>query len=118
MPPAHRFAKDLRSTHAVDAPAPADRRTFVRSVGLAVLTVQCLPILSCAADPSSPASEDARDSMKILSSPGKFGHVHDLLIPLTLLCAPPAEGVALTTSNWSSGMPTCEAAVRTRPYWP
>lgn len=99
MPPVDPVAGGVRPKDTVNAAAPPDRRTFVKGVGWAVLTVQCLPMLACAADPSAPQSEDAHDSLKILSSAGKFGHVHNLLVPLALLTAPPVEGVALTTSK-------------------
>ena len=78
---------------------PTNRREFVQGVGMAVLTVQCLPILGCAGDSPSQEGAVSPDSLKILSSPGKFGHVHDLLVPRALLSAPPVEGVALTTSK-------------------
>lgn len=97
-PPAQRTII-ARSTDAGGHAAPADRRRFVKGVGMAVLTVHCLPLLSCAADPSPLETAGAPDGLKILSSPGKFGHVHDLLIPLALLSAPPVQGVELTTGK-------------------
>lgn len=97
QPPAHRT--NATGPGNADRTALDDRRGFVRGIGMAVLTVHCLPLLSCAADPSPLEVAGAPDGLTIPSSPGKFGHVHDLLIPLALLTAPPVQGVELTTSK-------------------
>lgn len=100
MPPTdHQRSKVLRPADAVDGALSADRRRFVKRVGMAVLTVHCLPLSGCSADQSSAEIADVVESLKVLSTPGKFGHVHDLVIPLALLSTPPAQGVALTTSK-------------------
>jgi hypothetical protein len=96
MPLPDQLAGALRHSHT--APE-ADRRQFIRGVGMAVLTVHCLPLAACVEGPSSGERDAAPDSLKIASGPGKFGHVHDLAIPFALLSAPPAEGVALSTSK-------------------
>ena len=71
-----------------------DRRRFVQRVGIAVLTVQCLP-LTAHADGRSPDDHN----LVIQSGPGAFGHVHDLLIPRAMLTTPPAQGVKLTSTT-------------------
>ena len=76
-----------------------DRREFVRGVGMAVLTVQCLPLTAHAsADPPTDGEERAEDLI-IQSGPGLFRHVHDLQIPYAVLNAPPPQGIKLTTTE-------------------
>ena len=76
-----------------------DRRKFVRGVGMAVLTVQCLPLMACAsANPPSDGNERA-DDLIIHSGPGAFRHVHDLQIPYAVLNAPPPQGIKLTSTE-------------------
>jgi len=83
-----------------DAEAIAlDRRTFVKGVGFAVLTVQCLSSISCASGKSPSYDNQAADNLIIHSSGGFPPHVHDLLIPYALLNAPPLQGVELTTTQ-------------------
>jgi len=78
----------------------ADRRTFLKELGVLVLTVQGLPWTTHAStDPSGPGAE-AGDDLIIRSGPGLFGHVHDLVIPGALLEVPPREGVAITSTQW------------------
>ena len=75
------------------------RRRFIKAVGIAVLTVQCLPLMAQAsANPPSDGKKTA-DSLVIQSGPGAFSHVHDLLIPYAVLKAPPLEGIKLTTTE-------------------
>lgn len=76
-----------------------DRRTFVKGVGFAVLTVQSLPLLVKAAGPSPTSGDGAADSLIIHSGPGLFSHVHDLLIPYAVLRKPPVQGVSLTSTK-------------------
>ena len=71
-----------------------DRRRFVQRVGIAVLTVQCLPLTAQAA--GHPPDDE---NLVIQSGPGAFGHVHDLLIPRAMLTTPPAQGVKLTSTT-------------------
>ena len=76
-----------------------DRREFVRGVGMAVLTVQCLPLMAHAsANPPTDGRERA-DDLIIQSGPGLFRHVHDLRIPYAVLNAPPPQGIKLTTTE-------------------
>lgn len=83
-----------RATPDDDEAVAVDRRRFIQGVGIAVLTVQCLPLTAQAA---GPASDDK--NLVIQSGPGAFGHVHDLLIPKAVLTAPPAQGVELTSTT-------------------
>jgi hypothetical protein len=76
-----------------------DRREFIKGVGVAVLTVQCLPLIACASGDSSSDSDEAADNLIIHSGPGFVPHVHDLLIPYAMLKAPPLQGVALETTR-------------------
>ena len=76
-----------------------DRREFVWGVGMAVLTVQCLPLMAhTSANPPTDGKERA-DDLIIQSGPGLFKHVHDLQIPYAILNAPPPEGIKLTTTE-------------------
>jgi hypothetical protein len=76
-----------------------DRREFVRGVGMAVLTVQCLPLMAHAsANPPTDGTERT-DDVIIQSGPGLFRHVHDLRIPYAVLDAPPPQGIKLTTTE-------------------
>jgi hypothetical protein len=76
-----------------------DRREFVRGVGMAVLTVQCLPLMAHgSANPPTDGNEKA-DDLIIQSGPGLFRHVHDLQIPYAVLNAPPPQGIKLTTTE-------------------
>jgi hypothetical protein len=72
-----------------------DRREFVKGIGFAVLTVQCLPLMTHASTNPPTGGED----LIIHSGPGLFRHVHDLRIPYALLNAPPPQGVKLTTTE-------------------
>ena len=76
-----------------------DRREFVWGVGMAVLTVQCLPLMAhTSANPPTDGKEKA-DDLIIQSGPGLFRHVHDLQIPYAVLNAPPPQGIKLTTTE-------------------
>ena len=83
------------------AVAAVDRRRFVKGVGLAVLAVQCLPLLAQASGcaPSDGANMDGADGLLIRSGPGLLSHVHDLLIPTAMLETPPPQGVELETTR-------------------
>jgi len=76
-----------------------DRRTFVKGVGFAVLTVQFLSLISCASGKSPSYDKQAADNLIIHSSGGFPPHVHDLLIPYAVLNAPPLQGVELKTTQ-------------------
>lgn len=82
-----------------DVPIECDRRTFLQGLGFAVLAVQALALMGCeSGDP--PLTEKTRDNNLVLqSSPGKFDHVHELVIPYALLQTPPSEGVKLLSSK-------------------
>jgi hypothetical protein len=76
-----------------------DRRKFVAEVGMAVLTVQCLPLMAYAsANPPTDGKERA-DDLIVQSGPGFFRHVHDLRIPYAVLNVPPPQGIKLTTTE-------------------
>ena len=77
----------------------SDRRTFIEAVGLAVLTVQCLPLIAHASDSSPSDGKEATDNLIIPSGPGLLSHVHDLLVPYAVLKTPPVQGVQLTTTQ-------------------
>ena len=86
----------------VDEPIALDRRKFFKfceRAGLAVLTVQILPLITHASGMFPTESRDAADNFIIHSGPGAFGHVHDLLIPYGLLKTPPPQGVTLTSTE-------------------
>ena len=74
----------LSVPHVVDDVEEAiafDRRRFIKRVGFAVLTVQCLPLLAHASGNSTTDGNGAADNLIIHSSSGLVPHVHDLLIP-------------------------------------
>lgn len=75
------------------------RRRFIQGVGFAVLTVQGLPSIAHASGRSPSDGNQAADDLIVHSSSGFVPHVHDLLIPHTLLTAPPRQGVELTTTQ-------------------
>ena len=76
-----------------------DRRKFIEGVGVAVLTVQCLPLIACGSVNSPSDGSEAADNLIIHSGPGFIPHVHDLLIPYAVLNAPPLQGVKLETTK-------------------
>jgi hypothetical protein len=82
----------------VEETIATDRRKFVTSLGMAVLTVRILPLIANDGTPSPSDGKTAED-LVIHSGAGAFGHVHDLVIPYALLTAPPREGVRLTSSK-------------------
>jgi hypothetical protein len=88
---------DRRSRDVEEAVA-LERRRFLRNLGLAVLTVQSLPIIANAAGMSLLEGETGPD-LVIHSGPGLISHVHDLLIPYAVLKAPPPKGIELTTTQ-------------------
>ena len=76
-----------------------ERRAFLSGVGVAILTLQCLPLTAHAAGRSLGDDNDAENDLIIHSGPGAFGHVHDLAVPHAVLRTPPREGVELTSSK-------------------
>lgn len=82
-----------------DVASAWDRRTFIKGLGLAVLTVQSLPLGACGSKAPRVDGREAVNNLIVLSSPGAFKHVHELLIPYALLKTPPPEGVSLTTTK-------------------
>src|SRR6186713_2034012 len=76
-----------------------NRRKFLEGAGIAVLTVQCLPLLADASGTPSREGSDTADNLIIQSGPGLFRHVHDLLIPYAVLNAPPPQGIKLTSTQ-------------------
>jgi hypothetical protein len=76
-----------------------DRRQFIKGVGVAVLTVQCLPWIAHASGDSPSDGKDTADNLIIRSGPGLMSHVHDLLIPHAVLETPPLQGVELETTQ-------------------
>ena len=83
----------------VDEAIAFDRRNFIKGVGFAVLTVQCLPLIAHASGNSPRDGNEAADNLIIHSSSGFVPHVHDLLIPYAVLNAPPPQGVELKTTE-------------------
>jgi hypothetical protein len=77
----------------------ADRREFIRGVGIAVLTVQCLDLVAHASTNPSTDGQERADDLIIQSGPGLFRHLHDLRIPYAVLNAPPPQGIKLTTTE-------------------
>ena len=67
-----------------------DRRQFLGALGVAVLSVQCLPAIALASGESNQGGV-ADDPVVIHSGPGAFSHVHDLLIPYALLRTPATD---------------------------
>ena len=82
-----------------DEAIAVDRRQFVKGVGVAVLTVQCLPLIAHASGNSPSDGKDTADNLIIRSGPGLMSHVHDLLIPYAVLKTPPLQGVELKTTQ-------------------
>ena len=82
-----------------DEAIAVDRRQFVKGVGVAVLSVQCLPLIAQASCNSPSDSKDTADNLVIRSGPGLMSHVHDLLIPYAMLKTPPLQGVELETTQ-------------------
>jgi hypothetical protein len=76
-----------------------DRRKFIEGVGVAVLTVQLLPLIAHPSEHSPSDGNEAADNLVIHSGPGFISHVHDLLIPYAVLNAPPHQGVTLETTK-------------------
>jgi len=88
-----------RTVEGVDKAIALDRRKFIKGVGFAVLTAQCLSLIACASGNSPSDGNQAADNLIIHSSAGTFSHVHDLLIPYAVLNAPPLQGVELKTTQ-------------------
>jgi hypothetical protein len=77
----------------------SDRREFMRGLGVAVLTVQMLPLIARASEDPPSDGHEAGDNLVIQSGPGLFSHVHDLLVAWAILRTPPHQGVELTTTR-------------------
>ena len=92
------MAKPLEIVNVSDM-VDSNRRTFVKGVGMAVLTVQCLPLIARASGTLPNDGKESADNLIIHSGPGLLSHVHDLLIPYALLEAPPLQGVELKTTE-------------------
>ena len=88
-----------RTVEGVDKAIALDRRKFIKGVGFAVLTAQCLSLTACASGNSPGDGNQAADNLIIHSSAGTFSHVHDLLIPYAVLNAPPLQGIELKTTK-------------------
>ena len=82
-----------------DEAIASERRKFMKAVGIAVLTVQCLPLMAHTLENQPTDGKNTADNLIIQSGPGAFSHVHDLLIPYAVLKAPPLEGVKLTSTE-------------------
>jgi len=87
------------AVEGVDEAIALDRRKFIKGVGFAVLTAQCLSLIACASGNSPSDGHQAVDNLIIHSSAGTFSHVHDLLIPYAVLNAPPLQGIELKTTK-------------------
>ena len=83
----------------VDEAIALDRRKFIKGVGFAVLTAQCLSLIACASGNSPSDGDKAADNLIIHSSSGTLSHVHDLPIPYAVLSAPPLQGVEFKTTQ-------------------
>ena len=82
--------------------ASIDRRDFVKAAGFVVLAVQCIPATAFASNaPSAPTQDtsSAANDLVIESGPGAFHHTHYLRIPKSVIAAPPANGVKLTSTK-------------------
>jgi len=88
-----------RTVEGVDKAIALDRRKFIKGVGFAVLTAQCLSLIACASGNSPSDGHQAVDNLIIHSSAGTLSHVHDLLIPYAVLNAPPLQGIELKTTK-------------------
>lgn len=96
------LSEKVRVQISVDEDSEAiaiDRRMFVKGVGFAVLTAQCLSLIACASGNSPSYDNEAANNLIIHSSSGYPPHVHDLLIPYAVLNAPPLQGVELKTTR-------------------
>ena len=71
----------------------------MQGAGVAILTVQCLPLLACASGDSPIDGNAAAENLIVHSGPGKVPHTHDLLIPYAVLNAPPPQGVKLESTR-------------------
>ena len=89
----------MTKPNAVDDAIAFDRRKFIKGVGFAVLTVQCLPLIAHASGHSPGEGNNDADNLVIHSSSGFVPHVHDLLIPYAVLNTPPPHGVALNSTQ-------------------
>jgi hypothetical protein len=77
----------------------ADRRRVLKRIGVAILTMQCLPLVADAAENSPGGTNQSAENLIIHSGPGAFSHIHELLIPYAVLKVPPVQGVELTSSQ-------------------
>jgi len=88
-----------KAVEGIDEAIALDRRKFIRGVGFAVLTAQCLSLIACASGNSPSDGNQAADNLIIHSSAGTFSHAHDLLIPYAVLNAPPLQGIELKATK-------------------
>lgn len=77
----------------------ADRRGFIKRVGLALLSVRLLPSVARAQDHATGDSNDAAGNLIIRSGQGFVPHTHDLWIPYATLRSPPPQGVTLISTK-------------------
>ena len=89
----------MTKPNAVDDAIAFDRRQFIKGVGFAVLTVQCLPLVADASGYSPNSGNTAADNLVVHSSSGFVPHAHDLLIPYAVLNSPPPQGVELSSTQ-------------------
>src|SRR3954466_9266812 len=93
-----RLVSIRRSIEDVNPTIASDRREFFQGLGMALLTVQCLPFTAHAAG-NHAGGDEPGGNLIIQSGPGLFDHMHDLLIPYAILKAPPLKGVQLTSTE-------------------
>jgi hypothetical protein len=87
------------STYDICETVSPDRRRFLKQLGVAVLTVQCVSASALDSNDWHQGTMGAPDGLLIHSGPGAFSHVHDLLIPMAVIDMPPRQGVRLTSSK-------------------
>lgn len=81
------------------AGASSNRRTFLATATVAVLSAASLPWLARGAADPTPGARTTADGLVVPSGPGLFGHAHTLLIPRAALERPPLQGVVLTSTE-------------------
>jgi hypothetical protein len=77
---------------------PIDRREFIKRLAVVTVAVQIVPLAqACSAlDETTAASGD---SLMVTSTPGLFGHVHELGVLMELLENPPSQGASVETTR-------------------
>ena len=97
----------------VDEAIALDRRTFIKGVGFAVLTVQCLPLIAHASGNSPSDGNEAADNLIIQSSSGFVPHVHDLLVPYAVLnCDRAGKAIGPHSGGIGNGRGACPGTRR------